>query len=388
MADGGAPLVWGAASWWAASLLVQWLSAALGRRRAAADLGAPRLSAADFTIVAPLAGARDASPGYLAALCALSRAGAEVWLCVAEPDDPALPRVRAAWPDAPLLLGSDTTFNPKLNNIRKGLDAARRPFVALCDAGVAVGEADLVRAAALLSDRVGLVLALKAGTAPANFAAEMECAYINGHQARFLLAADRLGLAVASGGITILSRDTLHEIGGHRGFLHYIADDYSVVRAVRGRAGRTTRLADHMPGMPLGERAWGEVWRRQVRWGSTRLNLPVEVRALVLFEPVIGWFAASVAGVVAMLAGGLEASLVVVALVAHTIAWFAAEGWFLAGYGLPFRPRAWLAALVRELLMPVLAAQAWLGRHSIDWRGTDLAAGWRPAGDGRQGRGV
>ena len=28
-----------------------------------------------------------------------------------------------------------------------------------------------------------------------NFAAEMECAYINGHQARFLLAADRQGNA-------------------------------------------------------------------------------------------------------------------------------------------------------------------------------------------------
>ena len=30
----------------------------------------------------------------------------------------------------------------------------------------------------------------------------MERAYIDGHQARFLLAADRLGIAVASGGVT------------------------------------------------------------------------------------------------------------------------------------------------------------------------------------------
>ena len=58
------------------------------------------------------------------------------------------------------------------------------------------------------------------------------------------------------------------------------------------------------------------------------------------------------------------------------IAWFAAEGWFLAGYGLPFGPRAWVAAALREALVPVLAAQAWFGRHSIDWRGTDLVAGW------------
>ena len=79
---------------------------------------------------------------------------------------------------------------------------------------------ELAAAAAQLSDKVGLVLALKAGERPENFAAEMECAYINGHQARFLLAADRLGMPVASGGVTILTRDVLQRIGGHQGFLN------------------------------------------------------------------------------------------------------------------------------------------------------------------------
>jgi hypothetical protein len=75
------------------------------------------------------------------------------------------------------------------------------------------------------------------------------------------------------------------------------------------------------------------------------------------------------------------------ALAAHTIAWFAAEAWFVMGYRLPFGPRAWAAALVREALVPVLAAQAWHGRHRIDWRGTNLAAGWRP-GDSAAGKNV
>jgi hypothetical protein len=38
--------------------------------------------------------------------------------------------------------------------------------------------------------------------------------------------------------------------------------------------------------------------------------------------------------------------------------------------------------------VPLLAAQAWLGRHKIDWRGTDLAAGWGPARDGAAGKHV
>ncbi|HEX9522711.1 MAG TPA: glycosyltransferase family 2 protein [Reyranella sp.] len=378
-------LFWIGLGWWAITMIVQWLSAALALRRRAAPPS--RHKAADFSIVAPLAGIHDASEAYVGRLAELARAGAEVLICVASERDDAVARVRAQWPGAPILFGNDSTFNPKLNNVRKGLEAASRPVVALCDAGIALAVDELVTAAAQLSDEVGLVLALKAGEQPENFAAEMECAYLNGHQARFLLAADRLGMPVASGGVTILSRDVLERIGGHQGFLNYIADDYSVVRTVRDRVGQTTWLANVMPRLPLGRRRWSDVWRRQVRWGSTRLNLTTEVKALVLFEPAIGWLASGLAGSVALLAYGVGTGTLALALAAHTIAWFAAEAWFTVGYRLPFGPRAWAAALVREALVPVLAARAWQGRHRIDWRGTNLAAGWRP-GDDAAGKSV
>ena len=287
-------LFWIGLAWWAGAMLVQWASAALARRRRPAL--SPRHAAADFSIVAPLAGAHDASEAYVGSLAALSRAGAEVLICVTSERDDAVERVRTLWPDAPILIGSDYTFNPKLNNVRKGLEAASRPVVALCDAGIVLSAGELGAAAAQLSDQVGLVLALKAGERPENFAAEMERAYINGHQARFLLAADRLGMAVASGGVTILTRDVLERIGGHQGFLNHIADDYSVVRTVRDRVGLTTLLANVMPRLPLGRRRWADVWRRQVRWGSTRLNLTREVKTLVLFEPAIGGLVAGLAG--------------------------------------------------------------------------------------------
>ena len=55
-------------------------------------------------------------------------------------------------------------------------------------------DADVLgHAAAALSPEIGLVLALKAAEAPETFAAEIERAYIDGHQARLLFAADRLG---------------------------------------------------------------------------------------------------------------------------------------------------------------------------------------------------
>ena len=379
-------LLWSGIAWCAFTMLVQWVSAALGRGKRRAAL--PRHGAADFSIVAPMAGAHDASAAYVRSLAELSRRGAEIMICVASVEDDAVARARGQWPEAPILVGSDDTFNPKLNNVRKGLEAASRPVVALCDAGVILTMADLAAAAAQLSDEVGLVLALKTGDLPENFAAEMECAYINGHQARFLMAADRLGMPVASGGVTILTRDVLQRIGVHQGFLNYIADDYSVVRAVRDRVGCTTWLANVMPRLPVGQRRWPVIWRRQVRWGSTRLNLPREVKLVVLLEPAIGWLASAVALVVALMAGGVAPAYVPLVLAAHAIAWFLAEAWFLAGYGLPFGPRAWVAALAREVLAPLLAALAWLGRNRIDWRGTNLAAGWRPARDGAAGKHV
>ncbi len=229
---------------------------------------------------------------------------------------------RALWPDAPILVGNDDTFNPKMNNVRKGLEAAARPVVALCDAGIELGVDDLVRAAAPLASGTGLVLALKAAEAPASFAAEIERAYIDGHQARFLFAADRLGIAVASGGVTLMTRETLQRIGNWRGFNRWIADDYSVTRSVR-ELGLATRLGDVMPRLPLGERPWSAVWRRQVRWARTRLRLPVW--PLVLWEPAIGWAVTGGAGTLGLLALGANAGVIAAAWGAHTAGWLLAE---------------------------------------------------------------
>src|SRR5581483_57964 len=266
---------WLGFGWWAAGSTVQWLSAALARSPLPPDSTAQDLRPiADFSIVAPMIGAADAAEPYVRALQVLSEAGAEVLVCVANGNDGAIAATRAVWPAATILIGSDATFNPKMNNVRKGLEAASRPVVCLCDAGILLTANELRSVAGALSARVGLVLALKAGEAAENFPAELERAYINGHQARFLFAADRLGLAVASGGVTLITHDTLQRIGNWKGFNRWIADDYSVTRSVR-ELGLRTRLGGSMVRLPLGRREWSVVWRRQVRWARTRLRLPV-----------------------------------------------------------------------------------------------------------------
>jgi ceramide glucosyltransferase len=384
MASGA--LAWVGLGWWGASTALHWATAALAsRRRSPPDrLAAVNHVPSEFSIVAPMSGAGDASATYVAALKALADAGAEILICVATEDDGAVTPVRELWPDARILVGNDTTFNPKMNNVRKGLEAASRPFVALCDAGVLLDAENLRRAALPLSERVGLVLALKAGEAPGNFSAELERAYIDGHQARFLLAADRLGITVASGGVTLMSRETLQRIGNWRGFNRWIADDYSVTRSVR-EAGLGTTLGDFMVRLPLGERDWSTVWRRQVRWARTRMHLPVW--PLVLWEPLVGWLVSGMAGVAGALALGVTPDVVAAGVAAHTVLWLAAEKWFMASHGLTFGWRAAAAALVRESLAVPLMASA-LGSRAIMWRGTDLGGQWRASGDEAPGTAV
>lgn len=374
-------LAWLGFGWWSLGSAIQWTSAALARspRRPAPAVHPVR----DFTVVAPLAGAGDATAEYVDVLRRLSEAGAEILICVAHADDAAVAPTRRIWPEAPILVGSDDTFNPKMNNVRKGLEAASRPVVALCDAGIRLGPEELTRAAAPLAAGAGLVLALKAADAPETFAAEIERAYIDGHQAKFLFAADRLGLAVASGGVTIMTRETLQRIGNWRGFNRWIADDYSVVRSVR-ELGLSTRLGDVMPRLPLGARAWSSVWQRQVRWARTRLRLPVW--PLVLWEPAIGWAATGAAGAAALVCSGANARVVAVALLLHTVLWLSAEKWFMTGRGLAFGMRAAAAALVREALAPVLIVSA-LSSRAIHWRGTDLGGQWRHRGETGGGSG-
>ena len=364
-------LAWLGFGWWSFGSAIQWASAALARTPRRMDAATHRAS--DFSIVAPMAGAGDATAAYVEALRRLAEAGVEVLICVARPDDGAVAPVRSLWPEAPVLVGQDDTFNPKMNNVRKGLEAASRPVVGLCDAGIQLGLDELRRAAAPLAAGTGLVLALKAAEAPGTFAAEIERAYIDGHQARFLFAADRLGLAVASGGLTLMTRETLQRIGIWRGFNRWIADDYSVVRSVR-ELGLATRLGEVMPRLPLGERSWPTVWQRQVRWARTRLRLPVW--PLVLWEPAIGWAVTGLAGVGALICSGANAAVVAVALVFHTVAWLLAEKWFMSGRGLSFGIGAATAALVREVLAPVLIVNALWGR-TIYWRGSDLGGQWR-----------
>jgi len=291
--------------------------------------------------------------------------------CCADVDDAAVPVIRrlmAEHPDveARLLIGDDdVTSNPKLNNLIKGWRAARHQWVVMADSNVLMPRNYLKSLVSGWRPDTGLLCAPPIGCLPHGFWAEVECAFLNTYQARWQYAADTVGLGFAQGKTMLWRRADLEKAGGIRALGAEIAEDAAATKVVR-RNGRRVRLVDHPFGQPLGRRSRAQVWQRQVRWAKLRrATFPVfflpEIVSGSLAPFIAAGYAAqsmdiSVAGVIAGLAVFWYACE---AVLAH------AAGWHVGRWS----PLAWV---MRDLMLPVLWSQAWLGK-SFSWRGNDMS---------------
>jgi ceramide glucosyltransferase len=340
--------------------------------------------ASAFTVVAPMVGDGDASAAYVAALVDLSKAGAEILICVEECDDPAAERVTLHWTYLtgelpPLLIGRATvSFNPKVNNIAKGLETASRPLIVVMDSGSLLRVHELRAMGAMINQHTGLVQGLKPPRDARNWAAEVECTMLNGYTARMIFALDKLGALAACGGILLFSRTAFEKIGGVDAFSIEIAEDHSLLVAMRS-AGLRTTVADVVPAYPRPYRRWSDVWGRQVRWARLRwLMAPVTVFLEPLLSGAVSMAAALVAGP-ALLPTWLDwtsAGGVAAIVVAHWAIWIGAEMLFLRGRRLHWSWRQIPCIVLRETLMLPIAVHALSGRD-IRWRDVDVVGGWR-----------
>jgi ceramide glucosyltransferase len=303
----------------------------------------------------------------------------ELILCCADPDDPVIPAIRRlmaehASVEARLLIGDDNvTSNPKLNNLIKGWRAARFNWVVMADSNVLMPRDYLQSLFAGWQADTGLVCAPPIGCVPYGFWAEVECAFLNTYQARWQYAADTVGLGFAQGKTMLWRRADLEQAGGIRTLGAEIAEDAAATKVVRA-TGRRVRLVDHPFGQPLGRRSAAQVWSRQVRWAKLRrATFPAfffpEIASSSLAPILAASFAAqsadiSVAGVIVGLAAfwyACEAAL------AH------AAGWHVGRWSA-------LAWVIRDLMLPILWSQAWLGK-SFSWRGHDMSLADAVAGN-------
>lgn len=303
----------------------------------------------------------------------LAYARYEVLFCCASASDAVVPLVKRLIAEHPhvtarLLIGDERpSQNPKLNNVLKGWREAAHEWIAFADSNVAMPCDYLQRLLSSWRGNTGLVSAPPIGERPESVWAELECAYLNTYQARWQYAADSLGTGFAQGKSMLWRRGDLEAAGGLLALAREPAEDAAATKAVRG-LGLRVHLADGAFPQPLGPRTAAQVWGRQVRWARLRRATFPGFFALEIFS-----------GLAAPLASFVLAGWVLemqrIDLVgfagAYVAAWLAAEACLAAAVGWHLTWRSPLLWLLRELLLPVLIVQAWLGK-SLNWRGNEL----------------
>ncbi len=344
------------------------------RRRLPRRLGRPPV-----TLLRPVCGSDPFDAETLASSFRQDYPAYEVIFCAPCEDDPSVPlcrRLIAENPQVPaqLLVGEAPAANPKLANLWKGWDAARHDWVCMTDSNLSLPPDYLSTLVDCWDEDTGLVSCPPAGIRPEGLGGALECAFLNGNQARLQLAAARLGIGFAQGKTLFWNRAMLEGAGGIAALGRHLAEDVTATKIVRG-LGRRVSLPPRPFGQPIGRRSFRAVWNRQLRWSRVRRDgFPV----LFLAEPLNG------AALPLALALGA-----VLALGASPL-WFAgfAALWYLAeillsrAAGWPMGPRDAAALVLRDALMPALWAATFL-RRGIDWRGHAMsapeAAGAHPA---------
>lgn len=294
----------------------------------------------------------------------------ELIFCVAKADDPVIPLVRrlmAEHQDVParLLIGDErVSANPKLNNLVKGWPQARAEWIVLADSNVLMPPDYLARLFAAWQPGTGLVCSPPIGIWPKGFWAEIECAFLNEHQARWQYAADTLGLGFAQGKTMFWRRADLDAVGGIEALAAEIAEDAAATKVVRGQ-GRRVRLVDGPFAQPLGQRDAASVWRRQLRWARLRRATFKRFFIPEILTGALWPLAATLAYAI-----GMDWPLPAV-LAAFLLTWYGAEGALARHAGWPLSWRSPLAWMLRDLMLPLLWIEAWRG-SDFSWRGNDM----------------
>ena len=289
----------------------------------------------------------------------------EVIFCAGSADDPAIPLAReimARHPGVPsqVLVGEDrVSGNPKLNNLVKGWKAARHDRILMSDSNVLLPPDYLARCLAEFRADTGLVSSPPIGIRPEGFAARLECAFLNTHQARWQMSGSALGQGYAQGKMLFWRKEVLEAAGGIAVLGAEMAEDVASTKVVRA-AGLKVRLPGRFFEQPIGKRDFATVWSRQVRWAKVRR---MGFAGLYLPEVLAG--AALPALALAMAAPW--------ALPGFLVLWYLPEAVLAARGGWPRQVEDVAAWIARDALNPVLWVKGWRG-NSFEWRGNAMSS--------------
>ena len=318
------------------------------------------------TVVRPLRGLETFSRETLRSTFEIAYPDYEIIFCVADRHDPIIPLVHAVIAECPerdasILIGLDRLGdNPKLNNMAKGLRAARFGHIVFVDSNVFTPRDYLDQLVSTLEDGAGMVSAPPVGLLPQGFWASLECAFLNSYQARIQYAVDSIGMGFAQGKTLFFTRGDL-EHGGLSQLGSEAAEDAAATKMMRAKRQRI-RLAGPFPQL-IGPRSFTQVWQRQVRWARLRrASFP----ALFLPEVLAGLLPPLAAVIVGASLAGLP---LLAAVPGFVVLWYGPE---LALCRAARWPSSLSAMLLRDLLLPVIFVAGMTGRN-IEWHGQTIS---------------
>ncbi|WP_018238502.1 ceramide glucosyltransferase [Ensifer sp. BR816] len=325
------------------------------------------------SLVIPLCGIEQFSRETLESAFRLDWPDYEVIFCVADAKDAVIPlieAVRRRHPGFPaaILIGDDRiSANPKLNNCVKGWAAASHEWVVLADSNVLMPADYLIRLMAAWRLESGLVCSTPLGSRPAGFWAEVECAFLNAHQARWQYAGEALGFGFAQGKSMLWRKSLLDANGGIQALAAEIAEDAAATKLVRS-LGLKVHLVSAPFDQPLGTRTFREVWARQCRWARLRrVTFPQFFAPEILAGIVPPLLMSALAAVAAGHSLPAIAALVVTAAYLPEFFLVHRKNWHLSRWSL-------VAMFIRDLLLPIIWVRSWLA-GSADWRGNRMSIG-------------
>jgi len=297
-------------------------------------------------------------PGYDIIFCAPSEADAAV---------PLVRKLIAAHPGvrAQLLIGeTPVTGNPKLNNLWKGWQVLTAEWVCMTDSNLLLPPEYLRTVVGSWGPKTGIVSSPPYGIRPEGLAGSLECAVLNGNQARMQLASASMGVAFAQGKTLFWNREWLIGHGGLKALGRFLAEDVNATKLVRA-AGLEVSLTPLPWAQPIGRRTFAQVWGRQLRWSRVRRDgFPF----MFATEILNGCFLALLALVTGVLAGVVAGWTIPVFLAV----WYGSEIYLMRRSGWPCGWRDMVMLPVRDAMLPALWFATFMSR-GIEWRGTAMA---------------
>ncbi|CDM57766.1 MULTISPECIES: glycosyltransferase [Rhizobium] len=325
------------------------------------------------SIVVPLCGVEQFSRETLESALSLDWPDYEIIFCVADKTDPVVCLAEEALRKKPLTkamisVGDDRiSANPKLNNCVKGWNAASHGWVVLADSNVLMPTDYLARLMAAWRPDSGLVCSTPLGSRPNGFWAEVECAFLNTHQARWQYAGEALGFGFAQGKSMLWRKKTLDSHGGIQALAAEIAEDAAATKLVNTMGLKVHLVAGPFE-QPLGRRTFRDVWARQCRWARLRrVTFPHFFAPEILLGVVPPLFLCMSAALISGTSLFVAALAVLCAAYAPELILAARKNWYMS-------PLSLVAMVTRDALLPIIWMRSWMA-GSFDWRGNRMVIG-------------